>query len=740
MIKMLSKISKSSVIYPIFCCLLALSLSILFFINSTMNFVMDICFSILLFFLNLMILLMFLREKIGKKEIVLFLSLLSTTFLFFFVPITLNQNRIPLAGTDAAHHIYWSKYIAQNRIIPNYFRASFGIEESNKYSPGIHIFFGFLGMIINLDLMFFIPVFMYFVNILILLSIFLFTDKISDSKSGILASFFYGTMSNLMFKRIIYGNYPEIAAEFITPLLLMFFIRCLNNNRKYFYSFLFLFFIIFIVHNLTALIITVVIFTMSPFFLYEKYKKNTLILNKKSVIICFIWFVVFLSTFLVIYDVSNLLNLLFSRISFPNQNLIYPPSPLRILDIIGLPFAILLFIETLFYITFRNNTDLKFKFLFKLLIIWIFVLLLLLQSKYTGYLWFINPYRILNYLFLPLSILCGLLTSALKDINLFINITILHKYRIDLTKIARLSFLITLLVFSSFNLLSNINSANSLINGITVRRTRVSLNNYLHMLSLLKNQTTHRDIILVDITSDPFAAWVRPLIMRQTLINARLTAYRQGKVTYGLIAKKIINTPSDPIVPFLLQKYNISWSFVREEPKQRMEKSPYFIKVYEKGSMAIFRKQKYVLLAQLSSCDTLDQWNTEDANIKLIKDKNEGNFSICLQIENVTSIKIVSKYKLRNALDFRNNTFISFWFKSNKSIEYRFYIWDSRGAARWWCFTPMEVNTWEKFVIPLDRLFKYSDPVILDISEIGIGVASSNIVFCIDNITLLQAS
>ncbi len=214
----------------------------------------------------------------SKNEFRLVLFLIFAMFFFKFIYLS---GSVSPSATDMGHHLYWTKWLTENRQLPGY-------DGMPDFIIGEHTAFGALAMLSGADFFSAYPaVTLNLVNLLGILAVFVLTLRIFKNKTiSILALFFLGTLFAVaapQSKFVSGGVFGNILGNFLMPLALYFYFRALsalerkseenitvNDSRKFLSLAVFMTFGIFYTHHLTAFVfLFVFLFFIAIFLLFN---------------------------------------------------------------------------------------------------------------------------------------------------------------------------------------------------------------------------------------------------------------------------------------------------------------------------------------------------------------------------------------------------------------------------------------------------------------------------------------
>lgn len=209
-----------------------------------------------------------------------FSAFLLLIFLAFFVKTAfLSQTALPTA-TDMGHHMYWAKWITENRTLPDYA----GLPD---FIIGEHIIFAVISLLGGLSFLSAFPVLtLYLINIFSLLTVFILVLRIfKEKRIALLAFFLLGTLfavSSPQAKFISGGVVGNLLSNLLLPMVFYFFFRFSEllfekNQKKLSRTFLalalFSVFGLFYTHHLTAFLFLFIFSLAFLVFLISNFKK-----------------------------------------------------------------------------------------------------------------------------------------------------------------------------------------------------------------------------------------------------------------------------------------------------------------------------------------------------------------------------------------------------------------------------------------------------------------------------------
>jgi len=241
----------------------------------------------------------------SKNQYVLILLLL---FLTVFIKTVFLSGTIAPTATDMGHHMYYSKWVAENGRLTDYEDSIINPEDKGKFIIGEHIIFSVIYLITGQSFFSGWPVIvLYLINLLSILTIFILALRIFENKNiAILTLLFLGALFAVSAPQARYvsgGVLGNIMGNFLMPLAFYFYCRAFSvilssdpsrseGSKDLFYSKLFLAlaifttFGLFYTHHLTGFVFLFVWALMIPIFIILNYK-NIELVGKKALKIIF---------------------------------------------------------------------------------------------------------------------------------------------------------------------------------------------------------------------------------------------------------------------------------------------------------------------------------------------------------------------------------------------------------------------------------------------------------------------
>lgn len=221
-----------------------------------------------------------------------FLLILLLLFLTIFIKTAYLTSTVAPTSTDMGHHLYWTKFIAENHTLPDY-------EGMPDFIIGEHIALAEIMMVSKASFFGASPIlFLFLINILGILTIFILTLRIFKNKNiAILTLLFLGVLfavSSPQAKYISGGVMGNILGNFLMPLAFYFYFRAFSvfsvnsqteptehkNSRIFLSLAVFITFGLFYTHHLTAFIFLFILFLTIILFFVVNYKDFGIILKK----------------------------------------------------------------------------------------------------------------------------------------------------------------------------------------------------------------------------------------------------------------------------------------------------------------------------------------------------------------------------------------------------------------------------------------------------------------------------
>ncbi len=211
-----------------------------------------------------------------------FFLILAILFLSFFIRHEYLTETISPNATDLGHHMYWSKWMAENHRLPDY-------EGMPDFIIGEHIVFGVISLISGSDFFSAFPtVTLFLFNLLGVLAVFILALRIFKNKNiAVLALFFLGffyAISSPQAKFVSGGVVGNIMGNFLMPLAFYFYYRAFSffeknqsapppADTKIFFSLaIFITLGLFYTHHLSAFIFIFIVFFFTVFFFFSFWK------------------------------------------------------------------------------------------------------------------------------------------------------------------------------------------------------------------------------------------------------------------------------------------------------------------------------------------------------------------------------------------------------------------------------------------------------------------------------------
>jgi hypothetical protein len=243
----------------------------------------------------------------SKNQFILILLLL---FLTVFIKTVFLAGSIAPTATDMGHHMYYSKWIADNGKLTDYSDSVINPEDKGKFIIGEHIIFSAVYLITGQSFFSGWPiVVLYLINLLSILTVFILVLRIFENKNiAILALLFLGVLFAVSAPQARYvsgGVLGNIMGNLLMPLSFYFYYRAFeflkdaknsneilrsaqdDKNSSRFLSFaVFVTFGLFYTHHLTGFVFLFVWALMIPVFIALNYKKIEIV-GKKALKIIF---------------------------------------------------------------------------------------------------------------------------------------------------------------------------------------------------------------------------------------------------------------------------------------------------------------------------------------------------------------------------------------------------------------------------------------------------------------------
>jgi uncharacterized membrane protein len=359
----------------------------------------------------------------SKNQVILILLLI---FFSVFIKTAYLTGSILPTSTDMGHHMYWSKWMADNGQLPTY-------EGMPDFIIGEHIIFGLFNLIGGLDFFSaFPPLLLFLINILGILTVFVLTLRVFKQKNiAILVLLFLGVLyavSSPQAKFVSGGVVGNILGNFLMPLAFYFYYRAfsaigeesngetsadLQISRIFLTLAIFTTFGLFYTHHLTAFIFLFVVFAIF-FVFFIANRKNALDLTKKMAalifsprvfLVFFLGIVFFFFVFTPNYVKTSAVE---TAVGTPEKNTRVGLSFQNIESTVGAPRLALAFlgIIVLFLGYKKNNPG------YSLILAW--SVMLFIMSVKPNWLFIDLPSnRIGNYITYPLSVLGALSFSSI---------------------------------------------------------------------------------------------------------------------------------------------------------------------------------------------------------------------------------------------------------------------------------------------------------------------------------------
>lgn len=527
----------------------------------------------------------------SKNQFVLTFLLL---FLTIFIKTAYLTNTVAPTATDMGHHLYWANQMTQTHHLPDY-------EGMPDFIIGEHIALAEIAMISRADFFSAFPVvFLFLVNILSILAVFILTLRIFKNKNvAILSLFFLGVLfavASPQAKYVSGGLFGNILGNFLMPMCFYFYFRAFdfltkftspdtlpNNNKKFLSLAVFSSFGLFYTHHLTSFIFLFIFSLIIVIFLATNYKDIENIFKKVfkivfsfpviiTLLICLLFF------FFVFTPNYVKTNAVETTIGAPSKatreglsltNIKSSIGEVRLsLGLIGL---ILLSLQYK-----RKNPG------FAIISAWLIMLFIM---SVAPKLIFINlpSVRIGNYLSYPLSILSAYGLYSIFNFNLFKSKQLVSQ------KFLQSIFIIILIFALTDGLSDNAEAFKKRTNSTPVLET-FNASNY-----LVKNVDKEKDVILKDhnyITGD---AWIKLFFMQgykypqsrgffkryedPTKPREMCTLYMISNPT----KKEALDCYTETKTNFLMINPNFDSS--------QFKKLPNFDAIYNNGNVAVYYKK-----------------------------------------------------------------------------------------------------------------------------------------------------
>ena len=171
----------------------------------------------------------------SKNQLILIFLFL---FLTVFIKTVFLAGSITPTATDMGHHLYYSKWIADNGKLTDYSDSIINPEDKGKFIIGEHIVFSVIYLITNQSFFSGWPVVvLYLINLLGILTVFILTLRIFENKNvAILSLLFLGALFAVSAPQARYvsgGVFGNIMGNFLMPLSFYLYYRAfefLNEN------------------------------------------------------------------------------------------------------------------------------------------------------------------------------------------------------------------------------------------------------------------------------------------------------------------------------------------------------------------------------------------------------------------------------------------------------------------------------------------------------------------------------
>lgn len=233
-----------------------------------------------------------------NQSILIFLLI----FLTVFIKTVFLSGTITPTATDMGHHMYYSKWIADNGKLTDYNDSVINPEDKGKFIIGEHIIFSVIYLITNQSFFSGWPVvLLYLINLLSILTVFILVLRIFENKNiAVLVLLFLGVLFAVSAPQARYvsgGVLGNIMGNFFMPLSFYFFVRAfdfLKNkdfempkaSKAFLALAVFSTFGLFYTHHLTGFIFLFIWMFAIPFFIVLNYK-DIEIVGKKALKIIF---------------------------------------------------------------------------------------------------------------------------------------------------------------------------------------------------------------------------------------------------------------------------------------------------------------------------------------------------------------------------------------------------------------------------------------------------------------------
>lgn len=240
----------------------------------------------------------------SKNQLILILLLL---FLTVFIKTIFLSGTIAPTATDMGHHMYYSRWIADNGKLTDYNDSVINPEDKGKFIIGEHIIFSVIYLVTGQSFFSGWPfLILYLINLLSILTVFILVLRIFENKNvAILTLLFLGVLFAVSAPQARYvsgGVLGNIMGNFLMPLALYFYFRAFSalggsasggefidtdiKDKTFLALAVFTTFGLFYTHHLTGFIFLFIWVLMIPLFIVLNYKSIEVV-GKKALKIIF---------------------------------------------------------------------------------------------------------------------------------------------------------------------------------------------------------------------------------------------------------------------------------------------------------------------------------------------------------------------------------------------------------------------------------------------------------------------
>jgi len=562
----------------------------------------------------------------SKNQWILILLLL---FLMIFIKVAYLSGTVAPTSTDMGHHTYWIKSLVESGQLPTY-------DGMPDFIIGEHIALGEMAMINGLSFFSALPVvFLFLINILGILTVFLLTLRIFKNKAiAILTLLFLGVLfavSSPQAKFVSGGVMGNIMGNFLLPLTFYFYYRAMefwesneivnanvevqfiepdnqqqerqsgfdksspyNNLRdsKLFLSLgVFATFGLFYTHHLTAFIFLFVLALFIPLFLATNFDKIKALLSQTSKIIFsapvmatfFTGLVFFFFIFTPNYVKTSAVD---TAVGAPSKSTREGLTIANIKNSVGEARLALGFLGLIFLTLYYRRKN----FGFAIVVAWAVMLFVM---SFAPQLLFVNlpSSRIGNYMSYPLAILsaCGLFYIFNQDLTIFKNFaSIKNPQNIVPLRFIRTAFII----FTAFVFVSGLSDSTNAFKkspDFTPTLETFAAADY------LKKNTANTDIILKDHNYLSGDTWVKLFLMRgytYPLSRGYFKRYEDPTKPREMCTLYMISKPDSVDAEKCFSETRTKYLMVNPKyDSSQFMKLDNFDEIYNSGGVAIYHRK-----------------------------------------------------------------------------------------------------------------------------------------------------